>query len=206
MDEIKLIPITKEFDKEKLANAVAGYMQPSSTKERLIRECEGDVYTFKVQYQNKKNAKEWIEGRSVQLMFDDTECKVGIHYQLTVVKAKNDKAAAIPKVLGGGVAFAALAFPVAGPIMAATGAATGAAVGMDALAGVKFKNDIIKLVQSYICNDISKDNIAKKSDSQAQKKAAVNEVSESTSDVHTCSCGKEISNDMKFCPYCGEKV
>lgn len=226
MDEMKVIPITKEFDREKLANAVIAYMTPNSENERIEHKCVGDTYNICVYYKPNKKKDKWIEARYVQLLFGEDTCSVGIYYQTGRKENRTDV-----NIFAGTAAVACVAAPLALPALIA---GVGAAAGANMVHARKFKNDILKIVISYIGDEkaekmfiekMVEDNEADSASEQTDKPVETNtwicscgyqlngdmkfcpECGKTRDNgMRTCRCGKQIEREMKFCPYCGEKI
>lgn len=191
MEKVDVIKITKEFEKENVVNAVKAYMTPKNADFRLASECVGETYIVQLLGKKKKMRKaqkqqlpgEWVENCSVKLAFDEDTCTVGIFFK-TYGASENLVCGAAGMAMGAGIGI---------PVM------IGLAVlnGSNAVGAKRFRKDILKIVESFICDETIIEEGSKKKKALREKETA------SEDSVYVCSCGKKLEKNQKFCPECG---
>lgn len=195
MEKVDVIKITKAYEKENVVNAVKAYMTPKSDEFRLASECVGETYVVRLLGRNAKKGKkksdpvqyDWVENCSVKLSFDVDTCTVGIFFQTYGAK----EAVIIGAMTGIGM-FVGFGIPllIGSGLMAAKG-------GSDAVGSKRFRKDILKIVESFVCDETTS------GESTKEKKVFIEKKNASKDSVYVCSCGKQLEEDQKFCPECG---
>lgn len=69
--------------------------------------------------------------------------------------------------------------------------------GSDAVGAKRFRRDILKLVESSICDETIIEESPKEKKALAEKETAPKD------SIYVCNCGKKLEKNQKFCPECG---
>lgn len=87
--------------------------------------------------------------------------------------------------------FVGLGIPllIASGLMAAKG-------GSDAVGSKRFRRDILKIVESFICDETMIEERPKLENALEEKVTAAKD------SIYVCSCGEKLENEQKFCPQC----
>jgi len=203
MNKLTIIPITKEFERESLIDAVVAYMTPNGENERIEVKRGADTYTVCVFHRRPKKT-EWLEGKSVQLSFDKTSCRVSVNCPEGFFSPGDKKQRDV--YAGGAVLGLLPAFtPLAPLALPGVIIGTGISAKINSMNARKFIEGIIELVKSYV-SDKEKIvvEINPKKENATNEKNAIGENHESSHDsAYICTCGKKLEENQKFCPECG---
>jgi len=128
-----------------------------------------------------------LENCSVKLSFENGICTVGIFFQTYGAK----EAVIIGAMAGFGM-FVGFGIPllIGSGLMAAKG-------GTDAVGSKRFRKDILRIVESFVCDETIVDEYPNEKKILSDKKAASGDF------AYVCSCGKKLGKEQKFCPECG---
>lgn len=179
MKETKMIQIDKKYDKEEVYQAVLTYMSPSSDRERVKTEVGNNSYIVRTEWLSSPKKGSWVTARIVKLTFTGEACYVDIDVDIqSGVREKPGTMATI-----GATAIASMVCPPAFFVGMGGAAAAYAVEGKKGFN--KFKQDIYKLIEGYLCSET---------------KQSINAIEQK------CECGAVLPEGAKFCPVCGKKV